>query len=301
MHDRYKDRGLTVLALSDETPSKISGYIKQHGIRYGVGRAQGVLRAFGETGYPSAWLIGPDGKVIWSGHPMELEAEQVEAHLSRVGVGGVAISSAPVQVETSNAWIWILVALGVFFLGAMGWFWFRTRDTSGRARPTFVQAYQPPPMGPPPMGPPGHMPPGMPPGPMPQSNWIGGIPPAGGPHAPVQGSNPGTGVYPSHPQAPVAPQFGVPGSTRSIQLPQAYPPAGPVPLAPQYPVGPVPPAPQWGQPAPPPGYGAPQYPPPAPPYPPPQQGHGQPPAQPGAPVQFRPYRAGGQQQPPSGS
>ena len=269
MNTEYQSRGLQVLSVSDEAPSKISGYIKRYGVTYGVGQAQGVLRAFGGSGYPSAWLIGADGRVVWEGHPMELTPRDIEPHLKGATGGGLATTSPPVQVETSKAWIWILVALGIFFVAAMGWFWFRTRDTSGRSRPTFVQAYQPPPMGPPQGMPPGMgpgmppqgMPLGMPPGMAPQSNWIGGVPPAAGQHAPVQGSSPGTGVYPSHPQAPMAPQYGAPGSTRAIPLPQAYPPASPVspaplapqypavpmPIAPQYPQGPVPPAPQLGQ------------------------------------------------------
>jgi hypothetical protein len=64
--------------VSDEGAGKIEPYIKQHDIKYGVVYAQNVLTTYGGRGYPSAWAVGPDGKVIWGGHPASVTEEMVE-------------------------------------------------------------------------------------------------------------------------------------------------------------------------------------------------------------------------------
>lgn len=43
--------------------------------------AKGVLQQYGGRGYPSAWAVDAEGKVIWSGHPAKLEGTQIEEWL----------------------------------------------------------------------------------------------------------------------------------------------------------------------------------------------------------------------------
>jgi len=33
---------------------------------------------FGITGIPHAFVVGKDGKIVWEGHPMQLEASKIE-------------------------------------------------------------------------------------------------------------------------------------------------------------------------------------------------------------------------------
>lgn len=131
------------MAASNETPGLISDYVRSKGIRYGVVRAQGVGRAYGGKGIPHAWLIGRDGRVAWRGHPQQLTADVVEAALA----GGSSSTAAfpPPQAASSIPWGLIIVVLLVLFAGAMGWFWWSTRDRT----PSYAAImWQPPPQQP---------------------------------------------------------------------------------------------------------------------------------------------------------
>jgi hypothetical protein len=44
----------------------------------------GGAGGYSSQGIPAAWLVGPDGKVVWKGHPAELKAETIESNLKNV-------------------------------------------------------------------------------------------------------------------------------------------------------------------------------------------------------------------------
>jgi len=44
----------------------------------------GGAGGYSSTGIPAAWLVGPDGKIVWKGHPAELKHEMIEANLKNV-------------------------------------------------------------------------------------------------------------------------------------------------------------------------------------------------------------------------
>jgi hypothetical protein len=44
----------------------------------------GGAGGYSSTGIPAAWLVGPDGKIVWKGHPSGLTAEIVQANLKNV-------------------------------------------------------------------------------------------------------------------------------------------------------------------------------------------------------------------------
>ena len=69
------------MAVSDEAVAKIEGFIKQHEASYGVVNAKGVLQLYGGRGYPSAWVVDAEGKVIWSGHPSKVTDAEVDEWL----------------------------------------------------------------------------------------------------------------------------------------------------------------------------------------------------------------------------
>lgn len=68
-HDKYKSRGVVIIGLSDETDSKVKPFIKEMKMNYIVGSgAESTQKAYGVTAIPAAFVIGPDGKILWKGH-----------------------------------------------------------------------------------------------------------------------------------------------------------------------------------------------------------------------------------------
>lgn len=156
----FGPQGFRIVAVSDEPASKIGPFMYSNGVNYGVARATGVLRLYNESGYPSAWLIDPSGRVAFAGHPMEINSRLISSLLP----GAVARPDMPVQsssVESSSWWIWLIVVPAILFAAAMGWFLWSSRDRTGR----HVQAAWYPPQAYSPQGvpPPGAPPPGAPP------------------------------------------------------------------------------------------------------------------------------------------
>lgn len=80
MWDEFKDRPFKLLALTDESPSQIEKFVPEKGMTYptGAGASNASARAFGVSGYPSAYLINHEGVVIWKGHPSSLSTGIIE-------------------------------------------------------------------------------------------------------------------------------------------------------------------------------------------------------------------------------
>jgi len=81
-HNKYADRGLVVLAMSNEAADKVEPFIEQNGMVYRVGLDAGAaMKAYGVTGIPHAFLIDKDGKVLWADHPSNLKESDIEKAL----------------------------------------------------------------------------------------------------------------------------------------------------------------------------------------------------------------------------
>mgnify|MGYP002622768107 FL=1 len=75
MHEKYKEKGVILVALSYEPDGVVAPYVAKHKIPYIVGSgAKSSRDAYGIRGYPTAFLIDPEGKIAWKGHPMVAEA-----------------------------------------------------------------------------------------------------------------------------------------------------------------------------------------------------------------------------------
>jgi hypothetical protein len=68
--------------VTDEQEGKVTPYIEKNGIEYTI--ALGGASGYKTRGIPAAWLVGPDGKVLWKGHPSGLNASIIEEHLAKV-------------------------------------------------------------------------------------------------------------------------------------------------------------------------------------------------------------------------
>ncbi len=73
MQQEYGDQGLVVIALSDEVPETVEPYLQQNDFTHAIVGANSTAgSAYGVSGIPHSFLIGPDGNIAWHGHPSEV-------------------------------------------------------------------------------------------------------------------------------------------------------------------------------------------------------------------------------------
>ncbi len=71
---KYRSKGVILLAISYEPEAKVRDFVLKQKVSYVVGAdAQSTLNDYGVKGFPKAFLIGPDGKIAWEGHPAVVE------------------------------------------------------------------------------------------------------------------------------------------------------------------------------------------------------------------------------------
>ena len=73
------------MAVTNEKPETVQAFIKKNGLTYPVAMVDGAQTkaSYGGGGIPHAYLVAPDGKVVWHGHPGSLKASDVEKHLRK--------------------------------------------------------------------------------------------------------------------------------------------------------------------------------------------------------------------------
>ncbi|MBV9462641.1 MAG: TlpA family protein disulfide reductase [Verrucomicrobiae bacterium] len=76
--EKYKDQGLMVVGVSNESAQTIKSFQHEIPMKYPVAISTSLARDYGVEGIPQAFIIGRDGKVLWAGHPMELNDSIVE-------------------------------------------------------------------------------------------------------------------------------------------------------------------------------------------------------------------------------
>lgn len=82
LHEKYKDKGLVVLGVSNEARSAIDGFVEQTEAAYPIViESTDSIRSYGGSGYPTAVLIGADGRILSTDHPSE---QAIEAALENV-------------------------------------------------------------------------------------------------------------------------------------------------------------------------------------------------------------------------
>ncbi len=75
---KFKDKGVTIIGISDETEAEVNPFVKQMGDkmdyvvaidknRSTFGR---YMTAFQQGGIPTAFIVDKAGKIVWFGHPM---------------------------------------------------------------------------------------------------------------------------------------------------------------------------------------------------------------------------------------
>jgi thiol-disulfide isomerase/thioredoxin len=107
LHEKYKDRGLVIIGVTEEPDAVIRKFQKNMPMEYAVATdSTGRLAAkMGVEGIPHAFLVDTSGKIVWDGHPMSLREEQIENLLggeSPEETGSASETEAPEAVEAET-------------------------------------------------------------------------------------------------------------------------------------------------------------------------------------------------------
>ncbi len=80
VYKKYKDKGLVVVGITSEDDNLVEKFMKQVPMEYSVAQDKGDDwgKQFGIKGIPHALLVDKTGKIVWEGHPMELEDKDIE-------------------------------------------------------------------------------------------------------------------------------------------------------------------------------------------------------------------------------
>jgi thiol-disulfide isomerase/thioredoxin len=75
LHGKFSGKGLTLLGLTDEDQGTVTKFQKRQPMNYAVAtdRSGRLSRTFGIKSIPHAFLVSKEGKILWSGHPLQLE------------------------------------------------------------------------------------------------------------------------------------------------------------------------------------------------------------------------------------
>ncbi len=78
MQGKFKDRGVTFIGISDETSDKVKPFVEKMGDKmdYVVAidtdnkTSDAYMKAYGQDGIPTAFVVDKEGRIAWVGHPM---------------------------------------------------------------------------------------------------------------------------------------------------------------------------------------------------------------------------------------
>ncbi|MCA8948862.1 MAG: TlpA family protein disulfide reductase [Planctomycetes bacterium] len=75
LHERYKDRGLTVLAITYEPAATVRPFLAEHGYTMAVGSdpSKQTISAYGIRGWPTTYVLDREGKIAHVGSPYDAE------------------------------------------------------------------------------------------------------------------------------------------------------------------------------------------------------------------------------------
>jgi thiol-disulfide isomerase/thioredoxin len=80
LHNHFSSKGFTILAITNEEQTAVTKFRKKQPIEYAVAtdRSGRLNRTLGIKSIPHAFLLGKDGKILWIGHPLQLEESTIQ-------------------------------------------------------------------------------------------------------------------------------------------------------------------------------------------------------------------------------
>jgi thiol-disulfide isomerase/thioredoxin len=84
IYAKYKAQGLRIIGITDENEAIVEKFQKQIPMNYDVAinTPQSVYQQFGIQAIPTAFLVDKSGKIVWTGHPMELSETEIQSVLN---------------------------------------------------------------------------------------------------------------------------------------------------------------------------------------------------------------------------
>jgi thiol-disulfide isomerase/thioredoxin len=84
IYAKYKAQGLQIVGITDENEATVKKFQKEIPMNYNVAinTPQTIYEQFGIQAIPTAFLVNKAGKIVWTGHPMELSETEIESVLN---------------------------------------------------------------------------------------------------------------------------------------------------------------------------------------------------------------------------
>ncbi|MBX7246650.1 MAG: redoxin domain-containing protein [Candidatus Sumerlaeaceae bacterium] len=107
LQKEFKDKGVVIVGISAEPAEVVKSFVQKQGdtMDYAVavdnGRAtnRAYMELFGEEGIPTAFIVNKEGKIVWVGHPMEMDTPLEEIVTGNYDIARTAL------IRNSNALI----------------------------------------------------------------------------------------------------------------------------------------------------------------------------------------------------
>jgi thiol-disulfide isomerase/thioredoxin len=80
LQSQYKSQGLNIVGISDEDKKTVENFRKSTPMQYTVAldKDGSLAQKFGLQGIPHAFVVDKSGKIVWEGHPMQLQSSTIE-------------------------------------------------------------------------------------------------------------------------------------------------------------------------------------------------------------------------------
>jgi tetratricopeptide (TPR) repeat protein len=74
LQKKYRSKGVILVSMTNDGQSKVEPFITKYKALYIVGTGASITsRAYGNPNTPGAFLIDPEGKIVWSGNPAAID------------------------------------------------------------------------------------------------------------------------------------------------------------------------------------------------------------------------------------
>jgi len=70
LFQEYKDKGVAMISLSNEPLETVKPFAEKNNMTWALGISSESGADYGVQGIPKAFIVGKDGNIAWSGHPM---------------------------------------------------------------------------------------------------------------------------------------------------------------------------------------------------------------------------------------
>lgn len=103
VYRKFSPRGVAFVSLTDETYDTVKNFAEELKISYPVGTGSPTADAYGVKGIPHAVVISADGKILWTGHPMDQIEKRIEDALAAMTEEARKAIAAPAEPNEEKA------------------------------------------------------------------------------------------------------------------------------------------------------------------------------------------------------